>query len=404
MVVVDSVTKTSYFIPTFITVSAAGTARLFVQHIWKLHGLPRRVVSDRGLQFVAEFTRELYRMLGIKVAATTAYHPQGNGQTEHVNQELEQYLRLFVNQRQDDWVDLLPLAKFQYNNHVHSATQHPPFLLQTGRLPRMGFEPDQCPSNIESVNEFMEQMRSTLEEAKAALVKLKDDMSRYHNQRWMPAPEFHPGDKVYLDGTDITTTRPSRKLSHKYLGPFPVVQKVGNNIYRLRIPPSMSCIHPVFNVVKLTPASDDPITERRTAPPPPPEIVDGEEEWVVEEILDSKMMNRKLRYLVKWKDFGIEHNLNSWEPWYNVHAPELVAEFYRKHPGAARHIRTTKFLSIPFRPTTVSRRHCSEGGWDVRGHSVSVPTSITPVPNSVTYVTPSPIYVPPYRRTVRSPS
>jgi hypothetical protein len=111
MVVVDSVTKTSHFIPTFITVSAAGTAHLFVQHVWILHGLPRRVVSDRGPQFVAEFTRELYRMLGIKVAATTAYHPQGDGQTEHVNQELEQYLRLFINQRQDDWADLLPLAR-----------------------------------------------------------------------------------------------------------------------------------------------------------------------------------------------------------------------------------------------------------------------------------------------------
>jgi hypothetical protein len=102
MVVVDSMTKTAHLIPTFITVSAAGTARLFVQHVWKLHGLPRKVVSDRGPQFVAEFTRELYRMLGIKVTATTAYHPQGDGQTECVNQELEQYLCLFVNQRQDD--------------------------------------------------------------------------------------------------------------------------------------------------------------------------------------------------------------------------------------------------------------------------------------------------------------
>jgi hypothetical protein len=96
-----------------------------------------------------------------------AYHPQGDGQMEHVNQELEleQYLHLFVNQRQDDWVDLLPLAEFQYNNHVHSATpsQHPPFLLQTGRLPRISFEPNQRPSNVWSVNEFTEQMWNTLE-------------------------------------------------------------------------------------------------------------------------------------------------------------------------------------------------------------------------------------------------
>ena len=93
-------------------------------------------MSDRGLQFIAEFTRELYQMLDIKLAAMTAFHPQGDGQTERVNQELEQYLRLFVNERQDDWVDLLPLAEFQYNNHVHSSTQHPPFLLDGGRLSR----------------------------------------------------------------------------------------------------------------------------------------------------------------------------------------------------------------------------------------------------------------------------
>jgi hypothetical protein len=233
-------------------ISAVGTARLFVQHIWKHHGLPRKVVSDRGPQFVAEFTRELYRILGIKVAATTAYHPQGDGQTEHVNQELEQYLRLFVNQRQDDWVDLLPLAEFQYNNHVHSSTQHPPFLLQTGRLPRMGFEPNQRPSKVESVNEFTNRMRSTLDEAKAALAKSKDDMARYYNQRRTPAPEYHPGDKVYLDGSDITTTRLSRKLSHKRLGPFSIVRKVGNGAYRLCLPPSMKRIHPVFNAHQQT--------------------------------------------------------------------------------------------------------------------------------------------------------
>jgi hypothetical protein len=148
MVVVDSVTKRAHFSSTLTIVTTAGMARLFVQNVWKHHGLTRRVVSDRDPQFVAEFTRELYRLLGIKLAATTAYHPQGDGQTERVNQELEQYLRLFINQRQDDWADLLSLAEFQYNNHVHSATQHQPFLLDSGRLPRMGFEPDRPRSRL----------------------------------------------------------------------------------------------------------------------------------------------------------------------------------------------------------------------------------------------------------------
>ena len=342
MVTVDSVTKRAHFIPTVTTLSAAGTAQLFLQHVWKHHGLPRKVVSDRGPQFVAEFTRELYRLLGVKLAATTAYHPQGDGQTERVNQELEQYIRLFTNQRQDDWVGLLPLAEFQYNNQVHSSTQHSPFLLDTGRTPRMGFEPDQARSRMESVNEFKERVQGTLEEAKAALVKSKDDMTRYYNRRRTPAPEYRSGDLVYLDSSDIQTTRPSRKLSHRRLGPFPVEERVGNSAYRLRLPPSMGRLHPVFNVVKLSPAPPDPILGRRAQPPPPPEVIDGEEEWVVEEILDSRMVNRKLRFLVKWEGFGIEHN--SWEPWDGVHAPDLIADFYRRNPGAARRIRAVDLL------------------------------------------------------------
>ena len=113
-----------------------------------------------GSQFVAKFTWELYQMLGIKLAATTAYHPQGDSQTERVNQELEQYLCIFINERQDDWTDLFSLAEFQYNNHVHSSTQHLLFLLEAGHLPQMGFEPDQRPSQVESVNEFTDQMKA----------------------------------------------------------------------------------------------------------------------------------------------------------------------------------------------------------------------------------------------------
>ena len=188
-------------------------------------------------------------MLGIKLAATTAYHPQGDRQMERVNQELEQYLHLFVNQWQDDWTDLLPLAEFQYNNHVHTLTQHPPFLLESGHLPWMGFEPDQHPSQVELVNEFTERMRSMLEEAKSALAKSKDDMARYYNQRHVPAPEYQPGDKVFLDASDMSTTQPSKKLSHRCLGPFSIKRKVGNSMYHLWLLAAMKCIHPVFNVV-----------------------------------------------------------------------------------------------------------------------------------------------------------
>jgi hypothetical protein len=300
------------------------------------------MISDRGGQFVAQFTRELYRLLGIKLAASTAYHPQTDGQTERLNQELEQYIRLFVNERQSDWDDLIPMMEFQYNNHVHSSTQNTPFMLDTGRHPRMGFEPHSR-ATMETVNEFAGRMRESLEEAKAALTKAKDDMARYYNQRHDPTPEYKVGDRVYLDASDIKTTRPSKKLAHRNLGPFPVVRRVGSHAYRLRLPRSLSRLHPVFPVVKLTLAPLDSFG-RHNKPPPLPTIVDDEEHYEVEEVLDSRLYRGKLQYLVKWKGFGYEEN--SWAHESDVFAPRLVREFHRIHPAAPRRIQKIDFDSI----------------------------------------------------------
>jgi len=122
MTVVDSVSKRVHFVPTHIIVTVEGAARLFLHHVWKLHGLPKRVVSDCRPQFVASFTKELYRLLGVRLSSSTAWHPQTDRQTERVNQELDQFLHLLVNKRQDNWYDILPIAEFQHNNHVHSVT------------------------------------------------------------------------------------------------------------------------------------------------------------------------------------------------------------------------------------------------------------------------------------------
>jgi len=205
MVVVDSLCKRAHFLPVNTTITAIGSARQFRDNMWKHHGLPTHILSDRGPQFTAEFTTELYRLLGIKASKTTVYHLQADGQTERVNQELEQYLRLFTSERQDDWADLLSMAEFQYNNHIHSLTQQTPFLLDSGQHLRMGFEPKQ-PACVEAVNEFTDRMKMALEEAKSALNKAKDDIARYYNQRQLPTPTYQPGDKVYLDTSDISTT------------------------------------------------------------------------------------------------------------------------------------------------------------------------------------------------------
>jgi hypothetical protein len=180
------------------------------------------------------------------------------------------------------------MAEFQYNNHIHSSTQQTPFMLDCGQHPRMGFEPQQ-PSCVESANEFANWMKLAMEEAKAALSKAKDDMAQYYNQRRLPTPTYAAGDKVYLDTSDIRMNRPSQKLSHCRLGPFLIERQVSCNAYRLKLPFPMRRLHPVFNVVKLTPSPADPIVGHHPTLPPPPEVIDGKEEYLVEEILDSKM-------------------------------------------------------------------------------------------------------------------
>jgi len=160
---------------------------------------------------VVEFTKELYCLLGIHLGSSTSYHPQTDGQTECINMELEQYLHVFVNECQDDWEDLLPLAEFQYNNHVHASMQHSPLMLDTCQYPCMGFEP-MPPSKLETVNKFWDCMEVMEEEAKAALAKAKDDMACFYNFWHDPTPVFQPGDRVYLDASDICTNCPSQKL------------------------------------------------------------------------------------------------------------------------------------------------------------------------------------------------
>ena len=141
LVVVDRFTKMICLIPTYTTLSLEGVARLFRDHVWKDFGIPENIIYDRGSVFVSKFMEALNHLLGIQANPSTAYHPQTDGQTERVNQEVEQYLRVFVNYHQDDWTDWLSLAEFSHNDKVNSSTRHSPFYLNWGRHPRKGIEP-----------------------------------------------------------------------------------------------------------------------------------------------------------------------------------------------------------------------------------------------------------------------
>ena len=158
---------------------------------------------------------------------------------------------------------------------------------------------------------------------------------------------------------------PSQKLSHQRLGPFVVEQRMGPMAYRLKLPHWMKQLHLVFNMVKLTPAPDDPITGQKTEDHPLPIVIDREAEWEVEEILDSCWHQRRFQYLIKWKGYSCKHN--SWESASEVSAPELIVEFHRKYLGALRHIRCTEFDNIFHLESIALRRSNLEEEVNVRG-------------------------------------
>jgi hypothetical protein len=135
MVVVDSFTKMKVLLPTTTHITAKGVALLFCTQVFKWFGMPTKIISDRGPQFVSNFMKELYSLLSIQGVPSTAWHPQTDGQTEWANQEVEQYLRLFTNYCQDNWSDWIDIAEFTLNDQIHSAIKHSPFFLMYGFHP-----------------------------------------------------------------------------------------------------------------------------------------------------------------------------------------------------------------------------------------------------------------------------
>jgi transposase InsO family protein/predicted aspartyl protease len=332
LVIVDRLSKLIRLAATNGGVTSEGIARLFRDKVWKDFGLPEGILSDQGSQFVSNFMRDLNKLLGIQTNISTAYHPQTDGQTERVNQEIEQYLRLFVNYRQDDWVDWLPMAEFSYNNKTHSSTGQSPFFLTYGSHPRRGDEPRR-EVKTESAQGFAERMKNVREDAMTALTRAAKDMARFYDAHRQEAPEYKKGDKVYLEGTNIRSDRPTKKLDDKRYGPFEVKEKVGLRAYRLKLPPMWKRIHPVFHTSLLRRYNPPSFKTQENPPPPPMVDIEGIPKREVAEILDSRRRRGKIQYLVSWKGYPREEN--TWEPMGQIkHAKRALKEYLVRKPNA----------------------------------------------------------------------
>src|SRR5450755_3322308 len=253
LVVTDRLTKYGYFIPYKESSSAEDLAYVFNKHIIGNHGIPKRIISDRDKLFTSRFWKSLMDQLGTYHKMSTGYHPQTDGQTERLNQTLEQYLRHYVNYQQDDWVVLLPTAQLAYNSTSTSTTGISPFFANYKYNPSASLKARRIVKVAEKAKVTVKKLKNLHQELTRDIKWISLQSSLYYNSKRLEGPRLREGDQVYLLRRNIKTTRLSDKLDHKKLGPFKIIRNIKGVSFELQLPPTMR-IYPVFHISLLEPA------------------------------------------------------------------------------------------------------------------------------------------------------
>ena len=248
-IIVDQFTKMIRLKATTTNVSSEGIAKIYKDDIWKLHGTPRKILSDRGPQFASKFMEELTRALGTKRQLSTAYHSQTDGQTERINQKIEMFLQHYVNYQQDNWTNWLAAAEFQYNDKRHVATSKTPFELNFGRHPWKGDL--MVKTDIPQVEDFLSRLQRSWEQATKAMEEAQKSMKKQFDKKRRNSQGLKVGEHVWLENKNIYLNRSSKKLDNKRYGPFKILKDIGSGAFELELPEGWM-IHNVFNEDLLT--------------------------------------------------------------------------------------------------------------------------------------------------------
>ena len=307
-VVVDRLTKFAHFIPVKSNYTAVDIAKIFISQIFKLHGMPRSIISDRDVKFTSQFWKAFFDAVGTTLNMSTAYHPETDGQTERVNQVMEDMLRMYCMEQPSKWFDYLPLVEFAYNNTHHSSIGMTPFSALYGQevvSPATWNDPI---GKVEISKQMLKSMEEQTKIIKENLRKAQSRQKSYADSKRSDR-EFFVGDKVWLrvrPKKSTLTTGVYKKLSPRYCGPFEITRKVGLQAYELQLPPSLR-VHNVFHVSLLKQFIPDSSLRLDVSVP-----VDGIGSFTLtpECILDSrgKVLRRRSiqEYLIKWNLYPLE--------------------------------------------------------------------------------------------------
>jgi hypothetical protein len=306
LVVVDQgLSKGVILTPCNKTLTSQDTAQLLLENLYKRFGLPDKIISDRGPQFASKAFVELLKLLGIRSALSTAYHPQTDGTTERTNQEIEAYLSIYCASHPEEWPQALHTLEFTHNNRRHADRKHTPFELMFGESPvaiPLSYESTKYPA----VEDRMKALLRNREEALAAHELARNRMIERRKSTFVP---FKKGDKVWLDSRNLKTIY-HKKMKPKREGPFQITEVLGPVTYRLQLPATWR-IHNVFHAALLRLYKENEVYGDNFVEPPP-ELEEGEEVYEVETILNHRKRGRGYQYFIKWRGYPITDA--SWEP------------------------------------------------------------------------------------------
>ncbi|KAJ3702949.1 hypothetical protein LUZ61_006654 [Rhynchospora tenuis] len=324
LTVVDRLSKYSHFIALAHPYTAQSVAVVFFENIVKLHGIPESIVSDRDPVFTSTFWKELFRLQGVHLKLSSAFHPQTDGQTEVVNRTIEMYLRCLAGDRPRSWLQWLPWAEFCYNTSYHSALKTTLFEMVYGRQVPTLIPYTPSDTNIEAVDVCLKDRDDLLRDARQRLLQAQQRMKASYDKLHRDV-SFTVGQWVLLRLNHRLAvgirTKSNAKLAPRFYGPYKIVEKVGEVAYRLELPANVR-IHDVFHVSLLKPFTGTPPSQLLPLPP----LHHGQIIREPSAVTSTRRRDNKLEILVEWK------NLNksdaSWEDfnWFKDQYPSFQLE------------------------------------------------------------------------------
>ena len=324
-VIICLLTSMVHLVPSRTNYNASQLAELMFEHVYKLHGLPKNIVSDRDVLFTSTFWKRLHNLIGTKLKMSSAYHPQSDGSTERANRTITQMLRQCIHSNQKDWVAKLPAIEFAVNSARSESTGFAPFFLNSGRMPRSMIWDSPASTEFPSVRNFALQKKLAIMSAHDSILSARVKQTRDANRKRRVAP-FKQGELVYLSTKNISFAKGlARKLLPKFIGPYKILHDFGNSSFRLELPAHLKRrgIHDVFHSSLLREhlPNDDRLFPGRldTQVGSMPET-DGE--WAVDRILSHSGSKMDSIFEIQWKSGDV-----TWLPYYQITHLQALTEY-----------------------------------------------------------------------------